>query len=156
VGCSLLRFGELLRVCYARSEDVDENRHVGRNSVPSHTGGYPPLASTKTPLPGNHQLLYRDDWAEPHVESQAMSLKDIKNVVGQFVRAAKNAIRAGFDGIELHGNSHPHPFPPISNACCLKSFSCKRIPLRHLHPRQHQRPHRSIRRLTGKQIAIHT
>jgi 2,4-dienoyl-CoA reductase-like NADH-dependent reductase (Old Yellow Enzyme family) len=38
-----------------------------------------------------------------------MSLDEIKDIVGQFERAAKNAIRAGFEGIELHGNSTSLP-----------------------------------------------
>jgi 2,4-dienoyl-CoA reductase-like NADH-dependent reductase (Old Yellow Enzyme family) len=32
-----------------------------------------------------------------------MSEADIKTAIGEFVQAAKNAIAAGFDSIELHG-----------------------------------------------------
>lgn len=36
-----------------------------------------------------------------------MSLSDISDVISQFVLAARNAIRAGFDGIEIHaGNGY--------------------------------------------------
>lgn len=42
LGCILLTIG---------------NRHVGRISVPSQTGGFSPLSSTRTPLPGNHPLF---------------------------------------------------------------------------------------------------
>lgn len=34
---------------------------------------------------------------------QAMTIEDIKQTVRDFVDASKNAIRAGFDGVEIHG-----------------------------------------------------
>ncbi|KAE9366025.1 12-oxophytodienoate reductase [Stipitochalara longipes BDJ] len=79
--------------------------HVGRVAVPSQTGGLPPLSSTKLPLPGSHQLFGKNNGKESYVESQAMSEEDIKEVIQQFATAAKNAIEAGFDGIELHGGN---------------------------------------------------
>jgi 2,4-dienoyl-CoA reductase-like NADH-dependent reductase (Old Yellow Enzyme family) len=82
-------------------------RHVGRVSVCSQTGGLPPLSSTKTPLPGDHALFGEKNGKEPYVESQVMSLQDIKDVVRQFAQAARNAIKAGFDGVEMHaGNGY--------------------------------------------------
>ncbi|KAH8763444.1 12-oxophytodienoate reductase [Hyaloscypha finlandica] len=77
--------------------------HVGRVAVPSQTGGLPPLSSTKTALPDNHPLFGEKNGKEPYVESQAMSETDIREVVLQFASAAKNAIEAGFDGVEIHG-----------------------------------------------------
>jgi 2,4-dienoyl-CoA reductase-like NADH-dependent reductase (Old Yellow Enzyme family) len=32
-----------------------------------------------------------------------MNQETIRNVIEQFVEAARNAIQAGFDGIEIHG-----------------------------------------------------
>ncbi|GAA3333347.1 hypothetical protein GCM10020331_097030 [Ectobacillus funiculus] len=32
-----------------------------------------------------------------------MSIDDIKEVIGQYTQAARNAIEAGFDGVEVHG-----------------------------------------------------
>ena len=78
-------------------------RHCGRVSVPSQTGGYPPLSSTTTPLLGFHQLFGVENKMEPYVESQAMSVDDIQDVIGQFVTAARNAIEAGSEGVEIHG-----------------------------------------------------
>ncbi len=40
---------------------------------------------------------------EDYVPSEAMTERDIEEVVEQFVAAAKNAIEAGFDGVEIHG-----------------------------------------------------
>ena len=81
-------------------------RHVGRVTVPSQTGGYPGLASTETPLPDTHLLFGDNDSEEPYVRGQAMVKEDIASVVDQFVQAARNAIEAGFDGVEIHGMSH--------------------------------------------------
>ncbi|KAL5318441.1 hypothetical protein ACEPPN_013501 [Leptodophora sp. 'Broadleaf-Isolate-01'] len=77
--------------------------HVGRVSVPSQTGGYPPLAPTSEHLPGMHPLFGQENATEPYVDSQAMTEEDIRDMVEQFALAAKNAIRAGFDGVEIHG-----------------------------------------------------
>ena len=38
----------------------------------------------------------------PHTPPRAMTLSDIDTVTGEFVKAARLAIEAGFDGIELH------------------------------------------------------
>lgn len=40
---------------------------------------------------------------QPYPTPEAMSLEDIATARGEIVQAAKNAIAAGFDGIELHG-----------------------------------------------------
>ena len=32
-----------------------------------------------------------------------MTLDDIKETIGEYVQAAKNAMEAGFDGVEIHG-----------------------------------------------------
>lgn len=84
-------------------------RHVGRVTVPSQTGGLPALASTETPLPGNHLLFGDKDGEEPYVKGQAMRKEDIKLVVEQFAQAAKNAIAAGFHGVEIHGEIPRYP-----------------------------------------------
>lgn len=40
---------------------------------------------------------------QPHPVPEAMSAADIKTAVAEFAQAARNAMQAGFDGIELHG-----------------------------------------------------
>jgi N-ethylmaleimide reductase len=40
---------------------------------------------------------------KPHPTPQAMSGGDIETTIAEFAQAAKNAVAAGFDGIELHG-----------------------------------------------------
>jgi N-ethylmaleimide reductase len=40
---------------------------------------------------------------QPNGMPQAMTSADIQTAVGEYAQAARNAVRAGFDGIELHG-----------------------------------------------------
>ncbi|MDE2259274.1 MAG: alkene reductase [Betaproteobacteria bacterium] len=48
--------------------------------------------------------MYTDaEGMKPNATPQAMSEVDIKTAIGEFAQAAKNAVAAGFDGIELHG-----------------------------------------------------
>ncbi len=47
--------------------------------------------------------IYTDaEGMKPYVVPQAMSDEDIKSTIEEFAQAARNAIQAGFDGIELH------------------------------------------------------
>ncbi len=39
---------------------------------------------------------------QPHPEPRAMTEEDIRQAIGEFVAAARNAVEAGFDGVELH------------------------------------------------------
>ncbi|KAJ0418379.1 12-oxophytodienoate reductase [Aspergillus carlsbadensis] len=78
--------------------------HVGRVSVPSVLGGLRPFSSGTEHLPGSHVLFGGEGGVEEYVESHAMTVDDIKDVVGQFAHAAKLAVEiAGFDGVEIHG-----------------------------------------------------
>ena len=48
--------------------------------------------------------MYTDaEGMKPHPVPHAMTEADIKAAIGEYVHAAKNAVAAGFDGIELHG-----------------------------------------------------
>jgi N-ethylmaleimide reductase len=48
--------------------------------------------------------IYTDaEGMKPHPAPQAMTAVDIQSTVAEYAQAAKNAIAAGFDGIELHG-----------------------------------------------------
>ncbi|KAH6675297.1 hypothetical protein F5X68DRAFT_39973 [Plectosphaerella plurivora] len=55
--------------------------------------GFPLYSASTVPMPG------REDGPTP-VE---MTEEDIKTCIAEFAQAAKNAMAAGFDGIELHG-----------------------------------------------------
>ena len=48
--------------------------------------------------------MYTDaEGLKPHPAPLAMTDADIKTAIGEFAQAAKNAVAAGFDGVELHG-----------------------------------------------------
>ncbi|OBZ66261.1 12-oxophytodienoate reductase 1 [Grifola frondosa] len=79
--------------------------HVGRVAVPRTTGGHPPLAATSRPLPGRHQLFGRANEEEEYVQGEALTHAGIAEIVAQFTEAARNAVEAGFDGVEIHGGN---------------------------------------------------
>ena len=48
--------------------------------------------------------MYTDaEGMQPHPTPKAMTEADVKTAIGEYVQAAKNAVAAGFDGVELHG-----------------------------------------------------
>ena len=74
--------------------------HVGRISDPSLLGGAIPVAPSAIAAPGQVSLL------RPHrhyVTPRALGLDEIPAIVDAFRKGAENALRAGFDGVELHG-----------------------------------------------------
>ena len=77
--------------------------HTGRIS---HTDNMPLGAKVLGPsaIPASNTKMYTDPNGEQELPiPHEMTLEDIKAEQEEFVNAAKNAIAAGFDGIELHG-----------------------------------------------------
>jgi len=77
--------------------------HTGRISHPDNM----PEGSTvlaPSAVRATETKMYVDGKGEQDLPTpQSMSEKDIENEVQEFVNAAKNAIEAGFDGVEVHG-----------------------------------------------------
>lgn len=72
--------------------------HGGRIGHPE-TSGLVPVAPSAIRLPGYiHTPSGRSDTPVPH----AMTISEIEATVDDFVAAARNAIRAGADGVEVH------------------------------------------------------
>jgi N-ethylmaleimide reductase len=69
--------------------------HMGRLSRPDVIG-MAPLSSSATRAPYHKP-------ENPYAEAQAASLDDIALAQDDYATAASNAIRAGFDGVQLHG-----------------------------------------------------
>jgi len=73
--------------------------HVGRISHPSFHGGKLPVAPSAI-VPNGNIATY--DGMKPFVAPRALETDEISQIVDQFKNGAKNAINAGFDGVEIH------------------------------------------------------
>ncbi|MBE7539110.1 MAG: alkene reductase [Opitutaceae bacterium] len=74
--------------------------HVGRVSDPSLIGGATPVAPSAIAAPGQVSLLRPH---RPYVTPRALARDEIPAIVSAYKKGAENALRAGFDGVELHG-----------------------------------------------------
>ena len=74
--------------------------HVGRISDPVYLEGKLPVAPSAIAASG-HISLIRPKKA--FVTPRALELDEIPGIVADYRRAAENALKAGFDGVELHG-----------------------------------------------------
>lgn len=72
--------------------------HVGRLTHSELTGGFPPQAPSVIKAEG---LVHR--LRKPYETPEEMSIQDIHQVIEQYALAARNAVKAGFDGVEVHG-----------------------------------------------------
>lgn len=73
--------------------------HVGRATTPGFLGGKTPLSASSIPITG--KALDGTEYADH--PPKAMSTEEIKETVEEFASAAKRAVEAGFDGVEIHG-----------------------------------------------------
>lgn len=75
--------------------------HTGRIGHPSL---YPDGALPVAPSPvASGEQLFTGDTMLDHPVPREMTVDDIITTIGEFAKAARNAIDAGFDGVELHG-----------------------------------------------------
>ena len=73
--------------------------HMGRLVHPDLGGGQP-VAPSAVVAP-HRALTY--EGRKSYVEPRAMTLDDIQRVIADYGRASRNAIAAGFDGVQIHG-----------------------------------------------------
>jgi 2,4-dienoyl-CoA reductase-like NADH-dependent reductase (Old Yellow Enzyme family) len=73
--------------------------HTGRASPPSFRAGQQPVSSSDIPIEGS--------WADgtPCADHppRPLTIDEIQQIVRDFGSASKNALEAGFDGVEIHG-----------------------------------------------------
>lgn len=75
--------------------------HVGAISHPSlQPGGALPIAPSAI---NPNDSCFTHSGPTPTETPRAMTVEEIKETIGEFARAARNALEAGFDGAELHG-----------------------------------------------------
>ncbi|SFS44700.1 NADH:flavin oxidoreductase/NADH oxidase [Sphingobacterium wenxiniae] len=77
-----------VQLWHAGGKASSKHPNEGMKPLPLEEGGWIPKSSSATPINAHHP--------------QAMTLQEIQEVKNQFAQAAKNAIKAGFDTIELH------------------------------------------------------
>jgi N-ethylmaleimide reductase len=79
--------------------------HVGRVSHSSlQPGGALPVAPSAVPITGDGMLAMTADRKMVSYETpRALETSEVKEIVQSFRQAAVNAMRAGFDGVEIHG-----------------------------------------------------
>jgi N-ethylmaleimide reductase len=76
--------------------------HVGRISLKSlQPGGQQPVSSTHRAAKTKTYAAYGE--LVPTDEPRALATHEIPQLIADYVQAAKNAIAAGFDGVEVHG-----------------------------------------------------
>ncbi|GAB4858572.1 12-oxophytodienoate reductase 3 [Ancistrocladus abbreviatus] len=78
--------------------------HVGRVSHHEYQpNGGSPVSSTNKVISERWKLLLPDGSYTTYSQPRALATEEIPGIIQEFKQAAINAIRAGFDGIELHG-----------------------------------------------------
>ena len=73
--------------------------HMGRLVHPDLGGGQP-VSSSATTAP---DFAHTYEGKKPYVKARELTREDIERIVGDYATAARNAIAAGFDGVQVHG-----------------------------------------------------
>jgi len=73
--------------------------HMGRLVHPDLGGGQP-VSSSATTAP---DYAHTYEGKKPYTEAREATQDDIGRIIQDYARAARNAIDAGFDGVQLHG-----------------------------------------------------
>ncbi|MEO5797055.1 MAG: alkene reductase [Rhodoferax sp.] len=74
--------------------------HAGRAAHPDINNGVAIVSSSATAVEGD---IHTPNGKVPHAVPRALTLEEIPAIVAAFAQGAKNAIAAGFDGVEVHG-----------------------------------------------------
>ena len=78
--------------------------HVGRVSHSSfQPGGALPVAPSAVAIPEEFKAMTADGKVVPYETPRALETAEVHGVVAAFRQAARNAMAAGFDGVEIHG-----------------------------------------------------
>jgi 2,4-dienoyl-CoA reductase-like NADH-dependent reductase (Old Yellow Enzyme family) len=78
---------------------VSQLWHMGRLVHPDFLGGSPPVSASATTAPGRAHTY---EGSKPYVESRALEPYEIRQIIEDYRQAARHAMAAGFDGVQLH------------------------------------------------------
>ncbi|HEY0624628.1 alkene reductase [Sphingomonas sp.] len=72
--------------------------HMGRQ-VHSSVTGEQPVSSSATTSPGK---VHSYEGRQPFEQARPLALEEIPGILDDYARAAENALKAGFDGVQIH------------------------------------------------------
>ena len=78
---------------------VAQLMHAGRIAHPDNTGGQEIIAPSAIAAPGE---MITAEGPKPHPVPRAIATDEIPEVIEEYVTAARNAVDAGLDGVEVH------------------------------------------------------
>ncbi|KQO76390.1 alkene reductase [Methylobacterium sp. Leaf88] len=73
--------------------------HMGRIVHPDFLGGQKPISASATTAP---DAAHTYAGKKPYAEARALSVDEIPRLLADYDRAARNAMTAGFDGVQIH------------------------------------------------------
>ncbi|NEU10913.1 alkene reductase [Methylobacterium sp. BTF04] len=73
--------------------------HMGRIVHPDFLDGAKPISASATTAP---DAAHTYDGKKPYVEARPLPIAEIPRLLADYDRAARNAIAAGFDGVQIH------------------------------------------------------
>jgi N-ethylmaleimide reductase len=73
--------------------------HMGRLVHPDFLGGAQPVSSSATTADG---LAHTISGKQAYAQARALTLDEIPRIIADYVHAARNAMAAGFDGVQIH------------------------------------------------------
>jgi 2,4-dienoyl-CoA reductase-like NADH-dependent reductase (Old Yellow Enzyme family) len=76
--------------------------HMGRTVHPSFLNGQPPVSASGTTAPS---MAHTYDGKRPYEAARSLHRNEIPRVMGDFWQGARNALLAGFDGVQLHASN---------------------------------------------------
>lgn len=74
--------------------------HVGRVSHPLYHGGDKPVAPSAVKPEGE---TFTTEGMKEFVTPRTLETEEIPGIIEDYAQAARNAVKAGFDGVEIHG-----------------------------------------------------
>ncbi|MBC2776224.1 alkene reductase [Parasphingopyxis marina] len=78
---------------------VSQLWHMGRIVHPSFLGGGQPVSASATTAPGQAHTY---DGKQDYAEARPLRADEIPGLLDDYARAARNAMLAGFDGVQIH------------------------------------------------------